>query len=185
MRSAIAALGLGTTLTLAGLASCSSPPGPIEPPGPHPSSTPVFASDAEALAAAEELYGRYDSITNQLGSEGWDDPTRLADVLAEDALQNEIDSAAELSAKGYRQLGESTFDSLTLQQLVDRGLGEVDITVYVCADVSDVDVVDEHNHSVVAESRPDRQPLEVEMNDKMAGQLKIVRREAWSGSDFC
>lgn len=58
------------------------------------------------------------------------------------------------------------------------------VTVYVCLDVSDVDVVDGTGKSVVTASRPDRQPLEVDI-DNVEHVLKVSRSEAWSGDNFC
>lgn len=184
MRSAAAALALGLTLTAAGLSSCATPDDPVQPPEPDPSVTPVYASEAEALAAAEELYGRYLGVENKLGQGGWKDLDQLSTVLTGAALDNEVESANSLAQKGFRQVGEAKFDSLKLQQLRDSGPGTVDITFYVCSDVSTVDVVNREGSSVVSADRPDRQPIEARATDR-GGALKIVRRDAWSGDDFC
>jgi hypothetical protein len=184
MRSAIAALGLGTTLTLAGLASCSSPPGPIEMPGPDPSSTPVFASDAEALAAAEDAFGAYIEASNRLGQSGWLETDELIEAMRGDALQAELDLATDYAAKRWKQVGDTTYDSMTLQQIRDNGSGPTLITVYVCADVSSVDVLDASGDSVVGSDRRDRQPFEADV-DNQDGKFKVSRSEAWSGTSFC
>lgn len=144
----------------------------------------MFASDEEALAAAEELYGRYNKLSNELGAGGWSDTSELSEVLSGAALAGELETSDSLSTKGYRQIGDSSFDSVTLQQLIDHGAEAVALTIYVCLDVSEVDVIDGDGSTVVSASRPDRQALEVEMNDN-DGALKIVRSEAWSGANFC
>ena len=153
-------------------------------PGPDPSVTPVFASDEDALAAAEELYGRYLEVANALGQSGWRDTTRLTDVTTGRALEDELKNAEDFVLKGYVQTGESTFDTVSIQQIEDQGRSHVSITVYLCLDVSQVDVVDKSGESVVSSSRPDRQALEVEMNDGDE-KLKVTRSEAWSGANFC
>lgn len=144
----------------------------------------MYASEEEALAAAEELYGRYLRIANKIGQGGWKDTSGYAEVARGDALESELSSAAEFLAKGYRQTGDISFDSMSLQQLSDRGPSHVAITVYLCADVSDVGLVDKSGQSVVPTGRPDRQPIEMDLDDS-EGSLKVSRSDVWSGSDFC
>lgn len=184
MRTAAAALALGFTLTAAGVASCSGPEGPGVTLTPEPGVTPVYSSDEEALAAAEELYGRYLEISNEIGQDGWGDTDRFAEVMRDDLLASELETSTGLHDKGWTQVGDTTFDSMTLQRLADGGAGSVEMVLYVCGDVSNVDVVDKSGRSVVSDSRPDRQPLEVGMDDS-EGALKVNRSDAWSGIDFC
>lgn len=184
MRTALAAAALGISLTTAGLVSCAGDGGPPITPGPAPSATPVFASEEEALAAAEGVYARYEAIANQVGQSGWVDTAPFAEVLTGEALADEVSGAEEVAAKGYRQVGESTYDTVSLQQVRDAGPGTVSIVVYLCSDVSEVDVVDGSGSSVVSPTRPDRQALEVGLVD-LDGQLKIERVDAWSGTSFC
>jgi hypothetical protein len=146
--------------------------------------TPVFASEEEALAAAGELYGRYLAISNEIGQGGWKDTSQLRSVARDRALNDDTSTAEGFQANGWTQVGESTFDSLILQQLEDAGAGAVDLVVYLCIDVSKVDVLDSHGQSVITSSRPERQPLEVEIDD-VEGDLKVSRSEVWSGQDFC
>jgi hypothetical protein len=184
MRTAAAATALGLVLVTAGLTSCATPKTGLQPPEPDPSATPVYGSEEEALAAAEELYGRYLRIANKIGQGGWKDTSGLEDVEKERALVDDQGNADELSAKGWIQVGESTFDSTRLQQLKDGGAGKVDMVVYLCVDVTSVDVLDRNGKSVIKPTRLDRQPLEIEMDD-FDGQLKVNRSQAWSGKDFC
>jgi hypothetical protein len=181
---AVAATALGLTLLAAGALAACSPDDPVEPPDPVPSRTPVFASEEEALAAAEELYGKYEKVTDAIAQAGWSDLNGLEQVLRGDALEAEQKAALDLEGKGLHQVGNSSFDSLSLQTVSDQGKGSVELVVYVCGDVSGVDVVDKNGDSVVSPERPDRQPLEVTIDD-LDGALKISRRDAWTGADFC
>lgn len=144
----------------------------------------MFASDEEALAAAEEAYAWYLEVSNAVGEGGWNDTASLQEVLRGEALEDSLVSTADLQENGYRQVGESTFDSATLQQYSDIAPGMVSVTIYLCLDVSAVDVVDQQGESVVQPGRVDRQPLEIELND-LDGVLKVNRSEAWSGESFC
>lgn len=183
MRTAATATALGITLSIAALASCSSPEHGVMP-VPEPSVTPVFASEEEALAAAGEAYQRYLDVSNAIGQAGWVDTSGYEAVLADAALQEEVESAAEFATNGWVQVGASTFDSMVLQQLGDGGEADVRMIVYLCLDVSQVDVVDSAGTSVVASGRPERQSLEVELAGS-ADALLIDRSEAWSGESFC
>jgi hypothetical protein len=183
MRTAATATALGITLSIAALASCANPR-PGEMPAPTPSVTPVFASEEEALAAAGDAYQRYLDVSNAIAQAGWVDTSGFESVERGDALDQEIDAATSLADSGFRQLGASTFDSMTLQQLDDRGAGNVSIVTYLCLDVAAVDVIDANGASVVSPTRPNRQALEVEFDD--ADELiKVSRSEAWSGANFC
>jgi hypothetical protein len=184
MRIALAALTLGFTLAGAGLVSCAGPEGPPVSPGPRPSGTPVFASDEEALAAAEAAYQRYLDVSNAVGKDGWKETARFTEVSRGPALDDDLTAAGDLFDKGLRQVGDLKFDSLTLQRYEADHVGQVLIGVYLCLDVSDVDVVDADGHSIVGSERPDRQPLEVDIDDREK-DLKVSRSEPWSGASFC
>lgn len=144
----------------------------------------MFASEEEALAAAGDLYGKYVAFANALGQSGWAEPSGFEAYVRGEALQDELSSAKSFAEKGWVQLGDAAFDKLSVQQYEDGGAGLVEITVYVCSDVTAVDVIGPDGSSVVSPTRPDRQSLEVEMDD-VDGSLKIVRRDAWSGASFC
>lgn len=184
MRSAAAATVIGITLAIAGLASCTGPQDPAPPPEPDPSATPVFASDDEALAAAEELYGRYLKAENKLGKGGWKDVSLVEPFVRGDALDSEHDSANDLSANNYHQTGDIKFDSISLQQFSELGNGGVELTVYLCLDFTSAAVVDHENKPIEVGGRPLRVPLEVGI-DNQERQLKIRSSEPWSGGSFC
>ena len=174
---------MGITLLAAGLAGCT-PEEPLDPPTPAPSGSPVFASDEEALAAAEALYGEYLQAENALGAGGWQDLSLVEPFLRGAALEDEKETATSFSSKGYHQVGDITFDSTSLQSRDDGGSGSMSMTVYLCLDVAGADILNSSGESVVTADRPDRLALEVDIDD-VEGQLEISRSEPWSGADFC
>jgi hypothetical protein len=101
-----------------------------------------------------------------------------------DALEDEAATAADLSSKGYRQVGEISFDSFNLQAANISTPRKVRITVYLCLDVSATDTVDASGSSVVPEGRESRVGLEVDFIDP-EGDLKISRSDVWTGTSFC
>jgi len=184
MRTAAAAAALGLTLLTAGLASCADPGGPPLVPPPAPSSTPVFASDEEALAAAEEAYARYLEVSNSVGAGGWVDTDPLASVERGAALEDDLATAKGFRERDLRQVGETMFDTVTLQSYSAESHETTAITVYLCLDVADVDLVDADGASVVGSDRPDRQAVEVDIDD-YDGSFKVSRSDAWSHASFC
>jgi len=152
---------------------------------PHPSATPVFASDAEALAAAEKAYAAYLKVSDQLAQGGWKDVDSLVPYARGAALSNDLKTAKELSSKSLRQVGTTSFDSARLESLEDHGDGTAVVTVYLCLDVSEVDVLGPSGASVVPSSRQSRVPLEVDIDNLRSSRFKVSRSDAWSGTDFC
>lgn len=144
----------------------------------------MFASDEEALAAAEELYGQYLAAENQLGAGGWNDISLIKPYVRGAALADEIQTAQDLSAKGYHQVGDISYDTATLQQAEIAESGQVVLTVYLCLDVSGAGIVDATNQTIDVGERPGRLALEIEFDD-VDGDLKVDRSEPWTGSDFC
>ncbi|TFD77674.1 hypothetical protein [Cryobacterium fucosi] len=181
-RPVMGAMALIGTLALSG---CS-------PPAPRATSAtatdaPVFASDAEALAAATEAYTAYlraiDTVLANSGKDvGW-----LSDVAVGEALRAETTTARTYSEKKYRSVGSTTYDTVQIQAISDYGNGKVRITTYLCSDLSNVDVVDEGGTSVVIADRVDRFPLQVDFENSNASSrdLRVSSSVTWTGANFC
>lgn len=176
----VVALLLAMALALA-LAGCV-PDAPVATPAPSPTSTPVFASDEEALAAAEEAYRAYLAVSDQIGNEGGADPERIADVVTGELLAVETDGFETFAANRWRTTGSTILRSL-MEQRVDLS-GSPTVVAYVCVDVTAVDVLDSSGQSLVAPSRPGLQPFVVGFDPSDDG-LKPSTREPWEGPDLC
>jgi hypothetical protein len=181
MRS-VAALLLAATF--AALSACSAP---AEPPaaGPSPTTaaTPIFASDEEALAAAEEAYSEYLRMSDEIASDGGKDPERLREYVSGDALQQDLETFESFANRALTGQGRTAYQSMELQQ---ADLGEGRLRVYVCLDVSAADVVDSSGETVVDSDRPQVIPLEVAFErDPAADRLMITESAPWSGGDYC
>lgn len=180
-RSYLLALTLAAALLASGCAT--------EPPVPTPTAAttapPIFASEDEALAAAEEAYGEYLRVVDQILSEGGRAPDRLKKIATPDLYAFEAEGFKQVRADKSHTTGTTTFDSMRIQRFVatriDRG---EQIAAYVCDDYSDVDVVNSDGVSVVRESRLDRVPIEVAFAFS-DGELKVARIDLWEGENFC
>jgi hypothetical protein len=182
----LAMLAASAALALTAVVGCASAP----PPPPTPSSTtaaPVFASEEEALAAATEAYAAYIRVVDEVLATGGGNALPLSEVSSGEALAAETETAAMFASRGYRSVGSSTFDSLEIQAVHRDEDGRVSIGVYVCSDVTAVDVVDGSGNSVVTAERSDRYPLEIHLENHPTEQqrLLIASSEAWTGRNFC
>jgi len=161
---------------------------PVEPtvtPAPEPSTTPVFASEEEALAAAEEAYAEYLRIEDAVAQEGGVNPQRLREAVTDEWLEKEVEVFEAFAATGNRQVGETSVLDFELQQLVDSG-SLVEIVAYVCVDSTPTTFVDPSGADVTPSSRPATTSLQVtlEWSDSRS-KLLIADSQPWSGESFC
>jgi len=176
------------TLVLAAALAVSgcTPDKPSPVPSVSRSGTPLFASDEEALAAAEEAYAAYLAVYDAILIDGGMASERLLQVATPEQYEYEKAGFESAVLMGYRSSGGSTFDRASLQSLSSNGSNPV-ATVYLCEDVSAVDIRDASGVSVVPAGRADRFPLlvEFESSDGAALSLKVSGIEEWTGTDFC
>ena len=83
----VSALAIVISLMLGGCV----PSAPAASPTPEPSSTPVFASEEEALAAAEEAYAAYLAVIDEIHADGGAGVERLEVVATPEVTNNEAD----------------------------------------------------------------------------------------------
>ncbi|TFD29046.1 hypothetical protein [Cryobacterium cryoconiti] len=189
MRTVTRHLSLSLVLLAAlSLAGCAPEPAPQASETTAPTDAPVFASDAEALAAATEAYAAYLAMSDKILAEGGNDPDRIRAFASQKLAEIEMEGYANFRSKGLKSVGESRFSDLILQDESPSdiaGLGAV--TTYLCSDVSQVDVVDTNGVSVVADSRPDFTPFIVSFDlvsrDPVA--LIVASADVWEGAGVC
>jgi hypothetical protein len=157
------------TLVLAG---CTQPD-PMPTPPPTPSASPVFASDEEALAAAEEAYGKYLAAADEVINDGGSQPERILEFVSEDLYEQELAGYKRLSESGWHGVGNTVF-SLTLQQYDNKS-----VVVYACDDLGATDIVDQEGVSVVKPGRVLVVPYEVEFDP--TDSMRLIRKEVWEG----
>jgi len=181
MRSEMRRLGAAAAVVAAVLClGACAPEDPGPKPSPDPTSTPLFASDEEALAAAEEAYGRYQAVSDAILMDGGANPERLLDVATQEKLEYEQRGYEELRSSGYTFTGSSTFDRMTLQSRDDAT-----VSVYVCDDITSVDVLGQDGRSVVMPDRPDIFPRAVTFVSNGDRTLVVSNSDEWTGSNFC
>ena len=155
------------------LAGCVPQPAedPVEP---APSSAPVFASEEEALAAAVAAYEDYLKVSDAIMHEGGSKPERIEQVTGDPFLT--------VLLEGYDQMREMRWTSTGSTEMRVEELQSVDgdiLTLYVCEDVSGIDVQDSTGASVVDENRPESTLFLVTIEHKVDRSL-VTSREVWS-----
>ncbi|HMH57924.1 MAG TPA: hypothetical protein VK537_01960, partial [Galbitalea sp.] len=166
------------------LAGCVQPPPRVIPTS-EPSSAPVFASDAAALAAAKKAYASYLAVSDAVAHDGGSESERLATWDSKAQLKRDEKSFAAMHADGHRTTGSSTFSNLALQSS-ELSSGKAEVVVYVCLDISKTTLLDDSGTDV-GSGRPLTLPLEVSLVSRQTGSPSLIidRSVTWSGTDFC
>ncbi|MBM7829405.1 hypothetical protein JOE59_000110 [Agromyces cerinus] len=185
-RSAGAALAAAGAVALL-LSGCA---GGVPTASPSPSADaaePIFASDEEALAAAESGYSSHLALVDQVTASGGVDVSRLREVATSSYAENLTDSLGRLQESGTHTAGDTRFDSVGLIERFETE-GVATVSVYLCLDVTDVRVVDAGGQDVTPPDRRNRAPIQVELESGSAAeptQLVVSGAQSWAGDDFC
>ncbi|MBH0109110.1 hypothetical protein I6E81_02895 [Salinibacterium sp. NG22] len=131
-------LSIGTLL-LATLSGCV-PSDASTAPAPTSTFVAPYASDEEALAAAEEAYAEYTRVSLETYREGVTDPAALSSVASGEHLVELLEEFEERVADGRYLVGDESFDQVVLQRYSrDSSPNEV-IAVYLCDDLSKLSI---------------------------------------------
>lgn len=182
-RRIAAAVATGGVLALV-LSGCIGAHGPTPTPSAPSSPEPIFASDEEALAAAEAVYGQFLIASAQATGSGGTDVDALEGVATGEAYQAQLDSAANYAKDNIHSTGQRTFTTHSLQSHSgDPDRGAI-VTFYVCDDLRALDVVDASGVSVVAPDRIEDVPYLVVVEGR-ADSLKVSEKDLWERENFC
>ncbi|MDH6181381.1 hypothetical protein M2152_001563 [Microbacteriaceae bacterium SG_E_30_P1] len=166
-------------LALAVLAATLSGCGPgrvTDAPAPEPTVTeePLFATDAEALAAAEKVYREYSDLADAAGASA--DPSALTSYVTEEWFAREEAGYRDLAESGKRLVGTTILTSFRLQSFDGH-----EIVVYVCHDTRAVRVIEQETLAdVTPTDRPNEALLEVRF--EVEEGLRIAESNLWSNS---
>lgn len=140
-------------LALALVTGCSGSPGPVE-------TTPGFATEEEAFAAAEATYRAYVDALNQVDLS---DPATFEPVFALTTGELNASDRTNFSkwhAEGLRLEGAASVSNVEFIELSQPSANR-SVTLEACYDITQVDVLDADGISVVEAERPDVQSLRV------------------------
>jgi hypothetical protein len=185
-RGRVAAGAAAGVLVALLLGACTGSPTPTASPTPSATAAePVFASDEEALAAAEESYERYLKVLNEIAASGNQEPERIRAVATE-TYAAEVESLFnDLTANGLVIEGETRFDSMKLLERFEED--EIArVVVLFCSDVSETRVLDSVGADVTPATRPSRSAMQGEFTSAGPGQSSLLPEDEdpWSG-EYC
>jgi len=158
------------------LGGCTTPdPAPTPP---HTTdAAPVFASDEEALAAAEEAYGKYIATVDAILNDGGADPERLEPLVSTEVYTRELEGFRSYQEHGWRGVGSTSF-ALSLQ-----GYNEANVTAYVCEDLSATDVLDSTGASITPTDSPTLYAFQIAI--QFEGEPLLTSKEPWDSGGVC
>jgi hypothetical protein len=130
------------------LAGCAQPSVEAHP---SPSPTPMFATDAEALAAATKAYARY--LMQEVLKDGGRNADRLRTVATGKQLAAELRGLRKAEANDWRGIGSVSFSSVSELVVLDGGRK---VEMQLCEDDSLLSIVDATGVSVISASREPR-----------------------------
>jgi hypothetical protein len=183
MRTAPGLLAVAVLLALAGCVPSDSHASAA----PSASATPLFASDAEALAAAEKAYAAYLRVSAEITADGGSDSSRIDPLVTKAQAVKEHETYRFFADKSLRTTGVPTLGSVELQQVTYRSTGDAELALYVCVDATSVRVIDLAGEDVTPSDRVDQMSLEVTMRSSEAQptQLLLAESNTWSGAGVC
>lgn len=141
---------------------------------------PLFATDEEALAAAQTAYANYLDVSDQIARDGGANPERLKGLVSNSLYIDEEKGFQQIAQEESFAVGKSTFDNVHIQ-----GLDSNSITSYLCIDHSQIHLENLSGQNVTNPNRVDRYPLVVTFASDGKGELIIESSESWSGQNFC
>jgi hypothetical protein len=147
----------------------------------------VFASDAEALAAAETAYAAYLKVSSEITGDGGTEPERIDALVTTKQAPIEHDTYAYFSSKKLHTVGIPTFSTPELEQVTFDNAGRVDLTFYTCVDATSVRVLNASSIDVTPANRQDETPLEVALvsSPSSNSELLVSESSTWSGPGVC
>lgn len=152
LRAGIAAVLISAAI---GLAGCTPDPAP------QPTPTPLFASEAEAFTAAEQVYRDYTDASNERRDGKADaDPQNF---LSGQALEDDINAQRTLRAKRLKVVGPNRVTSFRAFDY-DQARGQIGADV--CIDVTESRVLDDSGEDVTPSSRASLVALHVVMTQE-------------------
>ncbi|HVL62515.1 MAG TPA: hypothetical protein VM430_14075 [Microbacterium sp.] len=180
-----AMLGSAGVLAVA-LSGCAGAPAPTPTPTVSASAAPIFASDEEALAAAEAAYRTYGATSAAIAADGGIGPERIdPTVTSEYAHDLHAEFTALVDAQ-LRTTGQARIDSISIAEWAAVG-SSVQVTIYLCRDVTDVRIIDSGGVDVTPADRDNRIPTQVFLVSASEDPTSLIVDgvDRWSGEDFC
>ncbi|GAA4185866.1 hypothetical protein GCM10022288_08590 [Gryllotalpicola kribbensis] len=175
-----------TVALAAGFLAGCTPSHPITEPAKtlKPTPTPVFTSDADALAAATKIYKKFEAAVDAIGHDGGEGAERVKPYVSDAGYRFEVAEAEKFKKERAHGTGDTVLNNSVLQSRVERN-GVATVTIYVCEDISAVDRIGPDGKSLISADRGDYNDYEVVLKGDSANSLVIQSNKYWSGGGIC
>lgn len=161
-------------------------PAAVFTPVPPNAVPPVFSSEEEALAAAEETWIAYIAASNQMGASRGADLSGFEGIVSEEQLADEREAAAEIRDTGKYSTGALDYFGFRRQQYHEDGAPGAYLQAYVCADLANIEYYSADGTLLNVEGRALWIPYEVVfVTDGPKPPFVIREVIRWTGRDFC
>lgn len=175
---------LAATAALALLTGCTPEPAvPTAPPA--ATAEPLFATDEEALAAAEAAFEEYLRVAFEVFASGGENAETLETVATDEVLGDDLERAEQFREQGLRQTGEPVVLESALQQHYAGDVKDVEVTIYSCLVGDSVDVVDGEDRFVGNPDRESTVTIENIFVSNPDGKLLLSRSSVWKDGPEC
>ena len=167
------------------VSGCGTQP-PSGDPSEASSSLPSETSDDKVLADASAAYSAYVSAADAVFADGGRSPEKLSDVATGTALELVESDAEQFREMELHSVGRTVLSGFKLQSRNVVGQDVEDATLYVCEDVSGIDILDSSGKSLVSPDRISKQTFEVSVERSAGTAILLVNaREPWYGDGAC
>lgn len=137
------------------LAACGPEPVPAPLP-PEPTATAVFASDAEALAAAEEAYAAYLEMSDIVTADGGQGAHRLEPFVDPDYFASTLAAIQIYIERDVHTQGKTEFRVVSLNYF-----DEFELQMEICLDVTDIRILNAEGLDVTPRDRVNVLPITI------------------------
>jgi hypothetical protein len=183
-QAAALAVAIATALILGGCTEAA----PKARPTVQPLAGPVFASRADAVAAALKAYMAYVAMSDTVMSEGGRNPGRMLSVETPEQYRQDATDIATVSRNHWHTTGSTSIDSVLLQDYEPSAAdGRAIVTIYACVDVRNLDVLDSQGNSVASPSRAltSTYLTVFDVASRNPARLVVADQALWQGDSIC
>lgn len=171
---------LAVPLVVLSFAGCATAPTDSTPQNAAVEQAPAFATDEEALAAAQAAYAEYLAVSDQILARGGNQPELIQSLVSQSMYEQENEGFKAFQENGWKGIGTTSFDTVHLQEMSQK-----ELSVYLCVDHSNTKILNSDQSLVDLSNRDPRLPLVVKFQILSSHKLTIASSETWTGANFC
>lgn len=185
MRVKLRQLPLALVLAASALIiSGCSPEAAVPSAPPKAEAEPLFASDEEALEAAEAAYAEYLDVSNRILENGGEGGEQLAPLVSDEVFEEEESGFQYRRDNNLTSVGGTELIGSSLQQVIEGPEG-TEVVAFVCLSYESVDVIDQDGNSVVPADRAPVVTYEATVAFESPDQWVLVSNEFWDEGSQC